>query len=793
MYKNYLLITLRSMMKSKVYILINILGLAISIGSCIVAFFNYDFNRKFDDQHANADKIYRVNSIREFQNERRKFGHAPMALGNALKEAQDIDQVVRFGVPTGASFRVRDEVFGNEINYVDSAFFKVFTFEFIEGDGNLGDPSKIFISDKLAEKYFGQEKALGKTITQMLDSGRVKEFEVAGVFKEQPSNSSFGNGSAYTAFSNMFKPYGDFHENTWYYRTTIFLMINDPSRVKAVYDQMQSYIENNNKVREDFIIKEFQLQSLQGMAVADSYDDVPGTWTRDGSPLAAVIGVGMMGILILLIACFNLTNTTIAISSRRLKEIGIRKVMGSMRKHLIFQFLGETVLVCLAALLLGMALAEFVLIPAFNNLWPEMKLTASYIDNPAFLLFMIGVLLFAALIAGAYPAFYISKFQPTSILKGTLKFGGTSVFSLILQTMQFAICLVGIVSGFAFTENARYQRDFDMGFDRSGLVYTYVSDRSEFETYRNLLLSNPDITAISGSQHHLFSNYFSDPVKHDGKELEVDIMNVGDHYLSTVGLTLVEGRDFTTDSETDRKESIIITEGLARKFAMKNPIGQEIVWMDTVKLTVVGVIKDIYNHGLWDEMSPIMLRYGKKDPIGHVLVSAPVSKIVEVNKFMESTWKELFPNKLYYSRMMDEELVEANTVNNNIVKMFAFLGIVAMILSATGLFSLVSLNIIRRMKEIGVRKVLGASMINITRVINMQFLVVMLIACVLGGYGGWFLSGLLMNDIWDYYQKATLSTILVSAAVLLVASALSVGYKIYSTVRLNPSLVLRDE
>lgn len=792
MIKNYLLITLRSMMKSKVYILINILGLAISIGSCIVAFFNYDFNRKFDDNHVNADKIYRVNSIREFQNDRRTWGHSPMALGNALKQFSDIDEVVRFGVPTGASFRVREEVFGSDIQYVDSAFFKVFTFDFIEGDGNIGDPSKIYIGEKLAVKYFGNEKALGQTITQVLDSGKLKEFEVAGVFRDPPSNSSF-DGTAFTAYSNMFKPYGDFQENSWYYRTTIFLQINDPSRLETIQKQMQQFTENNNKVREDFIIREFQLQSFKGMAVADSYNEVPGTWTQDGSPLAAVIGVGMMGILVLLIACFNLTNTTIAISSRRLKEIGIRKVMGSMRKHLIFQFLGETVLICVTALVIGIALAEFVLIPAFNNLWPEMKLTANYFNNPAFFFFMVAVLLFAALIAGAYPAFYISKFQPTSILKGTLKFGGAGIFSLILQTKQFAICLIGIVSGFAFTENARFQRDFDMGFRKSGLVFTYVADRSEYETYRNLLLSNPDITSVSGSQHHLYSNYFNDPVKHADKEYEVDIMNVGDNYLSTVGLTLIEGRDFTTDSETDRKESVIITEGLARKFGMTKPVGEEIVWMDTVKLTVVGVIQDIYNHGLWDEMSPMMLRYGKKDPISHVLVNAPVDKIVEVNKFMEAKWKELFPNKLYYSRMMDEEMVEANTVNNNIVKMFGFLGIVAMILSATGLFSLVSLNIIKRMKEIGVRKVLGGSMANITAVTNRQFVFVLLIACVLGGVGGWYLSALLMGDIWDYYQEATIPTILLSAGVLLGASVLSVGYKIYSTLRLNPSLVLRDE
>lgn len=238
---------------------------------------------------------------------------------------------------------------------------------------------------------------------------------------------------------------------------------------------------------------------------------------------------------------------------------------------------------------------------------------------------------------------------------------------------------------------------------------------------------------------------------------------------------------------------MIITEGLARKFGMTDPVGKEIVWSDTVKYYVVGVVQDIYNRGLWRQLEPVMMRYGKKDEANIAVVSAPIDKIVEINKFMEAKWKELFPNKLYNGRMMDEEMVEANTVNNNIVKMFIFLGIVAMMLSATGLFTLVSLNIIKKMKEIGVRKVLGASMGNITRVINTEFAIILFIACILGAAGGSWMSAMLMSSIWKYYQQATILTMLISAAILLAVCAVSVAYKIYNTVRINPALVLRDE
>jgi ABC-type antimicrobial peptide transport system permease subunit len=207
----------------------------------------------------------------------------------------------------------------------------------------------------------------------------------------------------------------------------------------------------------------------------------------------------------------------------------------------------------------------------------------------------------------------------------------------------------------------------------------------------------------------------------------------------------------------------------------------------------VGVVKDVYNRGLWERLSPCMFRYGPKDRVNHILVKAPAEKLKSVNEFMEAKWKELFPNRMYNGRYMDEEIVEANTVNNNIVLMFIFLGTVALLLSATGLFTLVSLNIIKKMKEIGVRKVLGASVGNLAKVINLEFAIILVIASGLGAFAGAWMAGMLMQSIWKYYLNATPATMIISAAILFGVSALSVGYKVYSTTRLNPANVLRDE
>lgn len=793
MIKNYLLITFRSLMKNKLYIFINIFGMSIAIASCVIGYFNYDFNASFDHNHTNAATIYRVGSVRKYQNELTAFGHAPVALGNAIKQnIKDVDEVVRY-MPGSGNFRIKTELFNSDIQFVDPAFFKVFSFDFIEGNGELKSRNEICISDELALKYFGRDAALGQPLTQILDSGKVKDYTVAGVFRKQPSNSSFA-GQAYVHHDNFFEQTpADYNENSWKYRNNLFIQVKDPSRVAAIQAQLKPYTENNNKVREDFIIDHFLVEPFVGMAVRDEYYDKNGTWTRDASPLAAVVGLAMMGGLVLLIAIFNLTNTAIAISSRRLKEIGVRKVLGSTRKHLIAQFIGETALICFFALMLGAMLERFLLTPAFNEMWPDLKLSPDYFGKPGFTIFLFCTLIVTSVLAGFYPAFYISKFQPTNILKGTLKFGGTNAFTRVLLCLQFVLSLAGIVCSFAFVDNARFQRDLDLGFNREGVIYTNVNGRSEFETYRNALAGNPDILAIAGTQGHFYASVINDPIKHEDKELEADILDVSAEYLQTIGAKLKEGRDFKPESETDRKESVIITEGLARKFGLTHPIGSEIVWMDTVKYYVIGVVQDIYNNGMWKQMDPVMFRYAPKDAVSFIVVKASSANVTEVNRYMEAKWKEVFPDRMYYGNFMDEEMVEANTVNTNLVKMFVFLGVVALMLSVTGLFTLVSLNIIKKMKEIGVRKVLGASVGNITRVINAEFIIILLIASVGGGAFGWWMSAMLMDSIWDYYQEVTVASMIISAVILFVASALSIGYKIYKTTRLNPAHVLRDE
>jgi putative ABC transport system permease protein len=778
------------MMKNKMFIFINIFGLAIGIACCIVAYFNWEYDAKFDHHHANLHNIYRVSTIREFEGKTTLYGHVPDPLGNVIRQGMpDAEKVVRLNW-SWSNFKVGDNLFPGRLAYADADLFNVFSFEFIGGNPvDLKDKTKVFINDELALKLFNTTDAVGKQLIQVMGA-QTKEVQVGGVFKKQPANSSL-QWSAYMNYENYYDEAKDQKEGDWKNRGTVFVMVNDASRVAALTRQLQPYKENNNKVREDFKIKEFVLDPLVGMGQRDSAND---TWaqTNRSSPTAAVIAPILMAVLVLLIACFNMTNTAIAISSRRLKEIGIRKVMGSVRSQLIMQFMGETFFICALALVIGLFLGE-VLLGSWNALWDDMKLYSHYMDNPGFLIFLIGTLVFTALIAGAYPAFYISHFEPVSILKGKLKFGGTNLFTRILLGLQYSISLLAIIFAIAFYQNSVYQRNFDIGFNPNNVIIAYVENQNEFETYRNALLANKDVNSVAGSEHSVFSAGYNDPIKFESKQIEVDIINVGDDYLKTIDLKLIQGRDFEKDSETDRKESIIVSKKLADKFGWENPIGKEVMWMDTVKLYVIGVVKDVYTNGLWRENEPLMIRYTTPDKYSHVVVSMPIDKVKDVNAFMEAQWKQIFPNRLYNGRIINENTVESDTVNKNIVKMFGFLGLIALLLSATGLFTLVSLNIIKKLKEIGVRKVLGASIGNITRIINTEFVIILFIASVVGCGLSLLAVDALMASIWKYYQAATGVTFVVSVSTMFMISAIAIGYKVFSAASMNPVNTLRTE
>ncbi|MGC3945861.1 MAG: hypothetical protein QM762_15280 [Chryseolinea sp.] len=345
----------------------------------------------------------------------------------------------------------------------------------------------------------------------------------------------------------------------------------------------------------------------------------------------------------------------------------------------------------------------------------------------------------------------------------------------------------------AFLQNARYQEAYDLGFDVRGTIITGINGKGEFDTYRNALQSNPEISSIAGSRGGIFSDRMHEAVSYASRQAEVDIIEVGDEYLSTMGLDLKAGRDFIKDSETDLRESVIITENMARLFGWQDALGKELIWRDTMRLNVVGIVRDVYTQGLWREMEPMMIRYVSPESYTQLIVRTSADKLSSVNTFMDERWSEVFPTRLYSGYLMVRGLQEATRLNMSITSGYAFLGSMALLLSVTGLYALVSLNMMRRIKEIGIRKIVGASISGIAQKVNREFIIILGIASVFGSYAGYMWCNTLMPSIWKYYQGVGLSTFVIAVLVMLTVSLAAIAFRVFNIASTNPVNTLRDE
>ena len=625
MIRNYVRITLRNLMKNKLIIFINILGLGVAIALCIIAYLNWRFDNDWDKGQQNSESIYRVQFLHDLPGKSEHWATTPMPLGDHIREnILGVDKVVCF-LPSFAKFRIGDELFQTSMGYADSLFFEMFTFDIV--DGNKADFKKkrtIFISDELARIYFNRVDVAGQPITQII--GEVpREFVIGGVFKKPPMNSSF-YVNAFALWDNLRDSGGDM--NDWSVWNTTFLQIHDPSMVELVTRHLQQYVEPQNRAREDFKIRSYYLENFKN--ISRSSENVRGSHTRDAMPRAVVDIPTIMAALLLLLACFNFTNTSIALCGQRIKEIGIRKVLGGVRKQLIIQLLCESFLLCFLGLITGLLLAEF-LVPAYDSLWTWLELDLKYSDNLLFLLFLFGLLLLTALLAGSYSAFYITKFEPITILRGKAKFAGTNWLTRSLLGIQFGISILTIIFAIGFYHNAVYQKNYDLGYYTTGIISVNVGNESGFNTYRDALSGDPDILSMAGTKHHL-QFYITTTVRYESQGRQVDLMEVGDEYMQTMNIRVIAGRSFIKNSETDKRESALVTEEFVKRFGWKNgAIGKRLVWRDTIQLHIIGVIRDIYSRALFRPLEPMMILYTSPKEYTHLIVQKKADRDAEVN------------------------------------------------------------------------------------------------------------------------------------------------------------------
>jgi putative ABC transport system permease protein len=791
---NYILLTFRTLLKNKVTFFINLAGMSIALGCCIAAYVNYEFNAGFDKTQENSKNLYRVSFVHEAEGKQTLYGVTPMPLPSLVKENFDeVDDVVHY-ISKDGRFRIGDELFQKEFVYADPNFTKLFTLELLLGSLDLTDKTHVLISDKLAMTYFNTKEAVGKPLTQIV-SGQPKEYVISGVYKAFPFNSSF-RFDLLTTFDNYFI---DAEQRTsvlgdWKKWTTTFLYVKNADALPRIEKQLEQFVIQQNEAREDLKVKNFFVEPLTGMAKRAVRAKMQGHWFNMPMPPAAVIAPFFMAGLILLVACFNFMNNAIAVAGKRLKEIGIRKVVGGKRRQLIVQFLSETFIFCFVAGLIALVLGEYF-VAGWDALWPGIELSVRYADNIPFIVMLILLLATTAFLAGAYPAFYISSFRPIQILRGTTKFGGTNLLTKCLLVFQFTISLAAVIFSFAFYNNSKFQKAYDLGYDYHSVVQVPVDNQDQFNQLKNAISTNPLITSVGGSEHHIYAASAKAAVKTEKlQEKEVDVLNVGEDYFKTLNVRIISGRAFEKDKASDYRESIIVNEEFLRVFNLPNePFTQRITINDTLQYNIVGVVKDVYLRALFEPLTPLVFRYTGEDRYRYLVASTDPSELVTVNNQIRSEWKKLFPNTLYTGRLMEEHMVMAMEHFDNAIILYTFLGIVAIVMSISGLYSLVSLNLQKRTKELGIRKVLGAPLLNIILQASKLFLIIMIISFALGSFAGSFLVNTLMNNIWEYYESIDIIVLSISILSLFTIASITVALKIFRVSSTNPVDSLRYE
>jgi len=791
MLKSYLLVTFRNLWKNKVFTLINIIGLGIALSVCIVAFFNHMFDYEFDRTHLNFDKIYRVTSFRDMQGREQEYGIVPATLGLVVKkDIPGIEKSARL-MKSESPVKEGDDIFPTQISYVDPEFLDIFTFPIINGEQkSIEKQSNVLISRKMASTLFGDEYPVGKTISIVNDDNKEFTYTVGAVFEDLPENSSFSI-DILTHFDNFLLMWNA-KDADWKLPTgALFIQVPDKSMLPSVSQSLKSYLPVQNKAREDFIINRFNLVPLDD--VGESSRNI---WSSNLVPSlhpAALISPPIMALFILLIACFNFANTSIATFSKRLKEIGLRKTFGGQRRQLVTQFMLETLIICFLALLVGIAFAEF-LVPAYSSLWSYMSIEMTFTEYGFFWIFIILLLLLTGFIAGVYPAMYVSSFSPVNVMKGASPFRGSGKLSSVLLTLQFAISVMSLVMGIVFAKNADFQRTIDLGYDRDEIIVLQIA-QSLFTSFRNEILTNPKITSAEGTQNHIGYGNYRRPVKDNEKQLEVDVLDIGPGYAQTMGLNLVEGRFFDElRLAADRTgNSVVVNQKFVDNFGWKDAIGKTVTLYDTTKLTVIGVVENFYLYGVWQAVEPLMLRLSQTDQYDVLAVRAKPEDLPGVLEYLSSKWKNLSTNFIFGGRLQNDLMQEGQDINGSIMKVNIFLAIVATLLSLIGIYNLVSLDIIRRTKEIGIRKIQGASVPLLMFLVSRKFLIVLIIASILGCTGGYYLSLMMLDSIWDYFGEIKASILLLAVSIMFVATTVTIIFKIARAAFKNPVVSLRYE
>jgi putative ABC transport system permease protein len=799
MFKNYFKIAFRNLNRNKVYSFINIAGLSIGLACAMLILLYVKDEVSYDRFHTNVSNIYRVvrQGVNADQHKTYKDPNTGYFQGPRFTQnTPGIKAFVRVQSQT-SDIKLGTEIKSQELLHVDSNFFSVFSFELLSGNAStcLKYPRSVVLSEDAAKRQFGTTEAVGKTLMMKEDTVFVP-YQVTAIAKKVPQNSSikFEMLTPITVTANDEQN----GENWFNFFLNTFVVLDAKANLQDVEKRMQRFYERDSKETQQQMIARFgpgdwnsiyHLQPFLQMHL--STDLAAQNGLSDASnPMYSYILSGI-ALFILLIACINFVNLTVARSVKRAKEIGIRKVVGGDRKQLIFQFLGESFLLCFIAFAFALVLVQFVL-PVFNDL-SNKALALSYLFDVKLIAGYILLFVVTAFLAGFYPALVLSGYQPVAILYSRFHLAGKNYLQKSLVVLQFALASFLIIGTFTIYAQFNFLVSTNLGYDDSNLIVvnTGFSRHDKAKLFKQELLKNPNIVSVASKNGGMWGTVAR---LSTDSTIEFSYETVDESYLPLLKIPLVAGRNFSPDYPSDSNHSILVNEAFVKKAGWKNPLGQTVnFWYNNnEKYSVVGVVKDYHFAPLKEQIKPQLFTMKHDNAYGLALVKIRPGTEATCLKYIHQVFRQQFPTNPYSYVFKDDENRKNYEAEAKWKQILLFGAILTIFISCIGMFGLSVLSAEKRTKEIGIRKVLGASVQTIVSLLSKDFLKLVVIALVIAIPAAWMAANKWLEN---YPYRISLHWWLFALAALLVTiiSLFTVSFQAVKAAISNPVKSLRSE
>ncbi|MFN8291381.1 MAG: ABC transporter permease [Chitinophagaceae bacterium] len=818
MFRNYLKTAIRNIFRQKTLSFINIIGLSAGI-ACFSMFLLYTVNEfSFDKFHKNAAGIYRgYIKVQDKEGAGYSYGtYHPLPLGPAMKQdIPDVKAFFRFREPWGESFLrlENNEVRREKVSFADPDFFTMLSFRFIYGNPQtaLSSPQSLVLTTDKAKQLFGTTNAIGRTVELKFDD-RFQPFVVSGVTENIPSNSSLGYDLIGSFKFLETTSYGMEGQNNWRLsslQTFVQLMPGSgtPGNTRLFTGFRKKYYPDEAKELDKWGVKwdksrdyaTYGLQPLAGIHVDTKFG---GATVENIDPKNIWILLGIAAI-VLLIACINFTTLAVGRLAGRAKEVGVRKVIGGERKQLILQFLCEAVLLAFISAALGLLIAV-VLLPYFNSLSGR-ELHFSFSAYPQVAWMLAGVTLLAGLLAGSYPALVLSGFKPVEVLKSKFRINGSNLFTKTLVTVQFALSIALIISTLVILKQVKYMGRRNPGFNKENVVMidaTDVDTKKIYPLFRQTLQGDVNIDGLAGAELGLGEGegWSQAGFEYNGKHRQVYEFYIDSGYVEVLGMRLIAGRNLDPGIASDSVNSVIINETMMNEFGWtrNDVIGQRLTgYYDDSAYSyktpvVVGVIRDFNFRPMKEKVAPQLFHSFNGYTVTKIFARTKPGRTAEAMAVLEKTWKRLVPDYPFKYAFVDESLDRFYKAEKRWQGIAGWAGGISVFLACLGLFGLAMLAAVNRTKEIGIRKVLGASPAGIVGLLSRDFVKLVLIALVIASPVAWYLMNKWLQA-YAYRINIGFTIFLFAGGFALAIAFLTVGFHALKAAIANPVKSLRTE